>query len=112
MKKAIHFFVAMAVCFVMMTGVSFAADTWSACTAKSIGPSGDVVRLGVVSCNQAPLGGIVSDGVTYLNLSTTGTDQMMAAVLTAMSLDLPVAVMTNGTTSGGYGVASAILLSK
>ena len=113
MKKTLRFVTAVTVCFLLMAGVSFAEDTWSACTPKSIGPYGDVVRVGLDNCNVAPQKGVVADGVTYMDLSTTGTDQMMAVILTAMSLGQPVAVMTDGTTySDGYGVISAVLLSK
>jgi len=112
MKKLTTIFSAIVVCLTLMAGVSFAADTWSACTPKSIGPDGNVVRVGLTGCNVAPLGAVNTSGTLYLSLGTTGTDQMMAAILTAMSLDLPIAIKTDGTMDSGYGVAKAVLVSK
>ena len=112
MKKLTTIFSAIVVCLTLMAGVSSAADTWSACTPKAIGPYGNVVRIGLTNCNIAPQHGVVDQGTTWLSLSTTGTDQMMAAILTAMSLNLPVAIKTDGTVDGAYGVATAVLLSK
>ncbi len=113
MKKLTTIFSAIVVCLTLMAGVSFAADTWSACTPSAIGPFGNVVRLGLKNCNIAPQHGIPNGDITWLTLSTTGTDQMMATVLTAMSLDLPITLKTTGTVdSEGYGFVTSVLLSK
>ena len=61
-------------------------DGWKGCTPLLVGPSnGDVmVKL---SCGTES---------GWAILSTTGTDQMMASILTAMSLSKPVSVLISG----------------
>ncbi len=82
-------------------------DGWKGCTPLLIGPAnGDVmVKL---SCTDGESG--------WAMLSTTGTDQMMASILTAMSLQKPVSVWISGTATetGGtfeYSVVKGIQLS-
>ena len=82
------------------------ADGWMGCTPLVIGPtSGDVmVKL---SCTD-------SSGASYYGwakLSTTGTNQMMAAFLTAQSLNASLAVHFSGTTTetGGTFAYSEVI---
>ena len=74
---------------VLFASASF-AQTWGVCTPKKIGPYGSFVRLQATNCNVASMNG-------WLTLSATGTDQMMAAILTAMSLNKTVAIAVDGT---------------
>ena len=83
-------------------------DGWKGCTPLVIGPAnGDVmVKL---SCTGGESG--------WAMLSTTGTDQMMASILTAMSLGKSISVWISGTATetGGtfeYSVAKGIQLSN
>jgi len=102
-----------AACLVMscafFSSNAFAAD-WAACTPKQIGPYGSFVRLQVINCNVNPAGS--KSG--WMTLSNTGTDQMMATILTAMSLKKPIAVeFTNGITDAqGYNIASAVIFNN
>lgn len=93
----------------LFAGSSFAATSWAACTPVKIGPAGSIVRLQVTSCTSDPSNG--KDG--WVTLSTTGTDQMMATILTAMSLNKPVGVGFDGSTdSEGYNYAVAIMFNN
>lgn len=104
-KKAILSLAAVIISGALFSGNAFAA--WAACTPEQIGPYGDIVRVRVVACNYNPAG--TKDG--WMTLSSTGTDQMMATILTAMSLRKPIAVEygVQGTDSEGYNIASAII---
>ncbi|MDY0350318.1 MAG: hypothetical protein RBR09_03605 [Desulfobulbaceae bacterium] len=92
----------------LLAGNAFA--DWAACTPKQIGPYGSFVRLQVVNCNIVPYG--TKNG--WMTLSSTGTDQMMATILTAMSLKKPIAVEFGvaGTDAQGYNIASAVIFNN
>ena len=108
MKKLIFALAAVTISGVLLAGNSFAATTWAACTPAQIGPYGTMVRLKVAGCNVDP-----SAGKTWLTLSQTGTDQMMATILTAMSLNKPIAVGFDGTKDAeGYNYATAVIFNN
>lgn len=110
LKKLAITCVGVAFSLTLFAGNSFAAKQWAACDAQQIGPYGDIVRVKVINCNKNPAG--TKKG--WMTLSSKGTDQMMATILTAMSLDKPIAVEyddTNSVTdSQGHNIASAIIL--
>ena len=91
-----------------LAGNAFA--DWAACTPKQIGPYGSFVRLQVINCNVNPAG--AKNG--WMPLSNTGTDQMMATILTAMSLKKPIAIEYGvaGTDAQGYHIASAVIFNN
>lgn len=92
----------------LLAGNSFAATaTWAACTPTQVGHQDGFVRVGVSGCNIDPTGGL-----GYMTLSDAGVDQMMATILTAISLDKPIAIGADGTSSNGYKVATAVYISK
>jgi len=101
-----------AVCLVMSCAFfsSNAFATWAVCIPTQIGPYGTMVRLQVKNCNENPAG--TKNG--WMTLSSTGTDQMMATILTAMSLKKPIAVEFGvaGTDAQGYNIASAVLFNS
>lgn len=110
MKKAVKVLMGIAAALVITAGASFAApDDWATCTPASIGPAGTVVRMNVVDCNIAVAS---SDG--YVTLSSVGTDQMMAAILTAMSLNKPVAIHINaaGDMDGSYPIVDSVIFTN
>ena len=91
----------------LFAGNSFA--TWAACTPAQLGPQGALVRLQVTACNVNPAG--AKNG--WMTLNSTGTDQQMATILTAMSLGKPIAVEFDGTTdASGYNIAKAIIFNN
>ncbi len=82
-------------------------DGWMGCTPLVIGPNNGDVMVKLGSCTD-------SVGVTYSGwamLSTTGTDQMMAAFLTAQSLSKSISVNFSGTATetGGTFAYSKII---
>ena len=106
LKKITFAFVVVALSCALFAGNAFAA--WAACTPKAIGPYGSDVRLQVTECNVDP-----SSGLGWIQLSSTGTDQMMATILTAMSLQKPIAVQFDGSKGGsGYNIATAIIFTN
>ncbi len=109
MKKIVFALAGVVTSCALLAGNSFAATSWAACTPSQIGPYGSIVRVQVTGCNADPSAG--KNG--YMTLSTTGTDQMMATILTAISLDKPLAIAFDGTTDAeGYNYATAVILSK
>lgn len=71
------------------------ADGWMGCTPLVIGPNNGDVMVKLGSCTD-------DAGNNYSGwaiLSTTGTDQMMAAFLTAQSLIKSVSVNFSGTST-------------
>ncbi|MDY0352283.1 MAG: hypothetical protein RBR09_13595 [Desulfobulbaceae bacterium] len=101
-----------AACLVMSCAFfsSNAFAAWAACTPKQIGPYGSFVRLQVINCNVNPAGS--KSG--WMTLSNTGTDQMMATILTAMSLKKPISIEYGvaGTDAQGYNIASAVIFNN
>lgn len=109
LKKLALTLVGISMSCALLAGNSIAAETWSACTPAQIGPKGSIVRLQVTGCNIDPSGG--KNG--WMTLSTTGTDQMMATILTAMSLNKPIAIAFDGTTDAeGYNYATSIVFNN
>ena len=107
-KKVATTIAAVAISFSLFTGSSFADDQWAACTPAQIGPYGSEVRVKVTGCNIDP-----AAGLKWMTLSSEGTDQMMAAILTAMSMGKPIAVAFDGTKSAkGYNIANAVIFSN
>jgi hypothetical protein len=94
----------------LFAGSSYAATSWAACTPVKIGPAGDIVRIQVAGCTPVdPSAG--KDG--WLTLNATGTDQMMATILTAMSLTKPIGVGFDGTKDAeGYNYATSIMFNN
>lgn len=93
----------------LFAGSSYAATSWAACTPVKIGPAGSIVRIQVTGCTSDPSNN--HDG--WLTLNTTGTDQMMATILTAMSLTKPIGVGYDGTKDAeGYNYAVAIMFNN
>lgn len=91
----------------LFAGNSFAATTtWAACTPKQVGHQDGFVRIKLASCNVN-----ITNSLNYMTLASAGEDQMMATVLTAISLGQPVAVGSDGTSKNGYRVATAVYLS-
>jgi hypothetical protein len=92
----------------LFAGNSFAAtSTWAACTPTQVGHQDGFVRIKIESCNVN-----ITNNLNYMTLASAGEDQMMATVLTAISLGQAVAVGTDGTSKNGYKVATAVYLSK
>ncbi len=112
MKKIIFALAGVVMSCALLAGNSFAATQWAACTPAQIGPYGAMVRVQLVGCNTDPAN--AKDG--WMTLSTTGTDQMMATILTAMSLNKAVAIAfddTNNTIDAeGYNYATALILNN
>ncbi|MDW7773269.1 MAG: hypothetical protein SCH71_10305 [Desulfobulbaceae bacterium] len=108
LKKAIVALAGLAISCTLFSSNAFAA--WAACTPLQIGPAGDIVRLQVGGCNLNPAG--TKNG--WMTLSANGTDQMMATILTAMSLNKPIAVEYGvaGTDAQGYNIASSIIFNN
>lgn len=108
MKKLIFAVTGVVMSCALLAGSSFAADTWTKCDAAQIGPFGSVVRVQLTNCAlpDDAMGG-------WVTLSATGTDQMMATMLTAMSLDKQVTVQTDvDSKADGYLLLNALILSK
>lgn len=106
LKKVIFALTGVAMSCALFAGNAFAATTWAACTPQQIGPYGDFVRIRVINCNINPAG--AKNG--WMTLSQTGTDQMMATILTAMSLGKGVAIGFDGSTDAeGYNYAVAVI---
>jgi hypothetical protein len=107
MKKIVLALAGVVMSCTLFAGNSFA--TWAACTPAQVGPYGSFVRIQLTGCNVDPSAG--KSG--YMTLSTTGTDQQMAVILTAISLAKPVAIQFDGTKDAeGYNYATAVILSK
>ena len=107
-KKVATTIAAVAISFPLFTGSSFADDQWAACTPAQIGPYGSEVRLKVTGCNIDP-----TAGLQWMALNSVGTDQMMAAILTAMSMGKPIGIAFDGTRSTtGYNLANAVIFSN
>ena len=98
-----------AVCLVMSCAFfsSNAFADWAACTPEQIGPYGSLVRMRVTNCNINPAD--TRNG--WMTLNSTGTDQMMATILTAMSLKKPISIEFDNTfkDAQGYNIAKAII---
>ena len=104
MKKVMTILSAVGFTLTLMAGNSFAA--WSACTPAAIGPKGDIVRVKVTGCSPADPSG----GKLWLTLNATGTDQQMATILTAMSLNKPISVQTLGNKDAeNYFISNSII---
>ncbi|MBU0946533.1 MAG: hypothetical protein KJ804_20585 [Proteobacteria bacterium] len=109
LRKLAYTLVGIAMSCTLFAGNSFAAETWAACTPAKIGPKGAIVRIQVTGCNIDPSAG--NSG--WMTLNTTGTDQMMATILTAMSLTKPVAIAFDGTKDAeGYNYATAVIFNN
>jgi hypothetical protein len=109
MKKIVFALAGVVMSCALLAGNSLAADSWAVCTPSQVGPSGTSVFIQLTGCNIDPSAGMSG----YMTLSTEGSDQMMAVVLTAISLAKPVAVSWDGTKSAeGYNIAKALILSK
>lgn len=70
-------------------------DGWKGCTPLLVGPSNGDVMVKLSCASESG----------WAILSTTGTDQMMASILTAMSLNKPVSVLFNGRAAENTPVA-------
>mgnify|MGYP007006685641 CR=1 FL=1 len=112
MKKIIFALAGVVMSCALLAGNSFAATQWAACTPAQIGPYGAIVRVQLTGCNINPAGAMGG----WMTLSTTGTDQMMATILTAMSLNKAVAIAFDdaGATvdAEGYNFATALILNN
>jgi hypothetical protein len=78
-------------------------DGWVGCTPVVVGPNNGDVMVKLASCGDGRSG--------WAMLSTTGTDQMMASFLTAMSLGKPVSVNMSGTaveTGGSFAYSKVV----
>ncbi len=114
-KKLLIGVAGVALSFSIFASSSFAAITWYACTPGKIGPFGDKVRLYTTNCkNEAGNTADASSGKNgWLTLNTTGTDQQMATILTAMSLTKPIGVGVDGSKdSEGYNYAASIMFNN
>ncbi len=106
LKKLISVFAGIALAGILFSGNAVATD-WAACTPAQIGPKGDIVRIQLTKCNKNPAG----NKGGWMTLQKTGSDQMMAVILTAMSLNKPIAVeFGTGTDSSGYNWAYSVIL--
>lgn len=108
MKKIIFAVTGVIMSCALLAGNSFAAPVWTKCDAAQVGPFGSVVRVQLTGCTLPgdTLGG-------WVTLSSTGTDQMMATMLTAMSLNKQVTVQTDvDSKASGYLLLNALILSK
>lgn len=88
-----------------------AAEQFAACTPFKIGPAGANVQIQVSDCvsGTTAVDPSCSNG-GWLRLSSTGTDQQLAVILTAMSLNKAVSVGYEcAVRSGGYVISSSIL---
>lgn len=109
MKKVVFALAGVVMSCALLAGNSMAATSWSACTPAQIGPYGTMVRVQLVNCNINPAGEMAG----WMTLSTTGTDQAMATLLTAMSLQKPVAIGFDGTTDAeGYNIVTSLILNN
>jgi hypothetical protein len=108
LKKLVLALTGIALSFTLFAGTSFAA--WAACTPKQLGPYSSIVRLQVTNCNVNPAG--AKNG--WVTLKSDQEDQMMATILTAMSLGKAVAVEygVEGTDSAGYNIVSGVILNN
>lgn len=106
LKKLLSVLAGMALVGTLFSGSAFATD-WAVCTPAQIGPKGDIVRIQLTKCNINPAG--TKKG--WMTLQKAGSDQMMAVILTAMSLNKPIGVeFGTGTDSGGYNWAYSVIL--
>ena len=106
-KKIGSILVGVALSLVLFSGNSFAeTKAWAACTPKQVGHQDGYVRVKLLNCNKN-----ITGGLNYMTLKAAGEDQMMATILTAISLTQPVAVGTDWSKSNGYNVATAVYLS-
>lgn len=108
MKKLLGVIGATAASVMMLAGVSLAADDWHICTPAQIGPAGDKVTIQVMDCTNGDPG----NALHWVALSDTGTDRMMATVLTAMSLGKKIAINMSGASSDGYPVVEAVIFNN
>lgn len=107
MKKLGTIIIGVALSLVLFSGNSFAeTKAWAACTPKQVGHQDGFVRVKLLNCNIN-----ITSGLNYMTLKAGGEDQMMATILTAISLAQPVAVGTDWGKSNGYNIATAVYLS-
>ncbi|MFA5719389.1 MAG: hypothetical protein WC952_16900 [Desulfobulbaceae bacterium] len=87
--------------------------TWSACTPAQIGPYGDIVRVQVVGCNVDP-SGKKSGWMTLAPDNIDAVNQMMAVILTAMTVNKPVAIgfVSGSTDMEGYNIVHALIFNN
>ncbi len=109
MKKIIAAVAGIAISCTLLAGTSFAAAKWTRCTAIKAGPWGDLVRIQVKDC----AGGDISAGKGgWMTVAATaGTDRMLAATLTAISLENQVGIYSDKMVkdSEGYVVVQAVM---
>lgn len=107
MKKVIFALAGIVMSCALLAGNAFAVTSWTKCDATQIGPLGTIVRVQLTGCT---IPGDTQGG--WVTLSSSNTDQAMAVMLTAMSLNKPVTVATDSTVLDGYIVLNALILSK
>jgi len=94
----------------LIIGKSVQAITWSACTPMQLGPYGDIVRIQVTNCNIDPSDN--KNGWITLNPGNIdAVNQMMATILTAMTMKKPIAVAFDNEVKDteGYNIISALI---
>lgn len=103
-KKIGAIIAGVALSLVLFSGNSFAeTKAWAACTPKKVGHQDGFVRVKLTECNMN-----ITSGLGFMTLAKGGEDQMMATILTAISLAQPVSIGTDWTKSNGYNVATAV----
>lgn len=105
-KKLGAIIAGVALSLVLFSGYSFAeTKAWAACTPKKVGHQDGFVRVKLDQCNMN-----ITSGLGFMTLKASGEDQMMATILTAISLKQPVSIGTDWTKASGYNVATAVYL--
>lgn len=103
-KKLGAIIAGIALSLVLFSGYSFAeTKAWAACTPQKVGHQDGFVRVKLTECNMN-----ITSGLGFMTLAAGGEDQMMATILTAMSLKQAVSVGTDWKKANGYNVATAV----